>query len=132
MGVICQVLSWLCCCWLVIGYTNDSHLKQQKQVSFENNFIANEHVLLNTCKYREWFNLFINISFYSYAICFHRQILLVTILRKIIILRGSAGRIRHLQIKSKNSIFLEIWKHARVIGRSNISWPQYKFNTWKS
>jgi hypothetical protein len=37
---------------LVIGYTNDSHLKQQKQVSFENNFIANEHVLLNTCKYR--------------------------------------------------------------------------------
>ena len=43
------------------------------------------------------FSTFINISFYSYAICFYRQILLVTILRKIIILRGSAGRIRHLQ-----------------------------------
>jgi len=61
------------------------------------------------------FSTFINISFYSYAICFYRQILLVTILRKIIILKLSffAGRIRHLQ--NLNSYMSHLQQYKNII-----------------
>jgi hypothetical protein len=59
------------------------------------------------------FSTFINTSFYSYAICFYRQILLVTILRKIIILRGSAGRIRHLQ--NLKSYMSHLQQYTKII-----------------